>query len=66
MRNQIIRQLKEMKALQTADIPSRFAEKLFKRMLTETNGLCVERDRELKSGSNIDKIIWATIERHAR
>jgi hypothetical protein len=51
MRNQIIRQLKEMKALQKADIPTRFAEKLFKRMLTETDGLCVERDRELKSAA---------------
>ena len=48
MRSQILRQRKELKDLQRAGIPTRSAEELLERMLAKTDGLCAERDRQVK------------------
>jgi hypothetical protein len=45
MRAQVHRQLKEIRQLQRAGIPTASAEALLDRMLTKIDDLCAERDR---------------------
>jgi hypothetical protein len=45
MRRQILRQRKEIQALQRAGISTVSAEELLARMQTKVDGLCAERDR---------------------
>jgi hypothetical protein len=47
MRRQILRQRKEIRALQRAGIPTKSAEELLERMQTKVDGLCVERARQV-------------------
>ena len=44
-RRQILRQRKEIQALQRAGIPTESAEELLARMLSKVDELCAERDR---------------------
>ena len=44
-RRQILRQRKEIQALQRAGIPTKSAEELLARMLSKVDDLCAERDR---------------------
>jgi hypothetical protein len=70
MRRQILRQRKEIQALQRAGIPTKSAEELLERMQAKVDGLCVERDRQVREqrvkypGTN--KIINGPIERRFR
>jgi hypothetical protein len=48
MRRQILRQRKEIQALQRAGIPTKSAEELLERMQAKVDGLCVERDRQVR------------------
>jgi hypothetical protein len=70
MRRQILRQRKEIRDLQRAGISTRSAEELLVRMQTKVDGLCVERDRQVKEqrvkypGTN--KVINGPIERRNR
>jgi hypothetical protein len=70
MRRQILRQRKEIQALQRAGIPTKSAEELLERMQAKVDGLCVERDRQVREqrvkypGTN--KVINGPIERRFR
>jgi hypothetical protein len=70
MRRQVHRQRREIKDLQRAGIPSKSAEELLERMLAKVDGLCVERDRQLKERrvtyAGTDKAIKGPIERRFR
>ena len=44
-RRQILRQRREIRDLQRADIPTKSAEELLARMLSKVDELCAERDR---------------------
>ena len=46
-RRQILRQRKEIQALQRAGIPTKSAEELLARMLSKVDDLCIERDRRV-------------------
>jgi hypothetical protein len=48
MRTQIIRQRKEIKDLERGGHSTKSANELLERMLTKTDGLCEERDPQLK------------------
>jgi len=48
MRTQIIRQRREIKDLERGGHPTKSANELPERMLAKTDGLCAERDRQLK------------------
>src|SRR6266481_5316806 len=47
-RRQILRQRKEIQALQRAGISTRSAEELLARMLSKVDYLCIERDRQAR------------------
>jgi len=47
-RRQIMRQRKEIQALQRAGIPTTSAEELLARMLAKVDELCLERDRQVR------------------
>jgi hypothetical protein len=47
-RRQILRQRKEIQALQRAGIPTKSAEELLARMLSKVDDLCTERDRQVR------------------
>lgn len=70
MRRQILRQRSEIKQLERAGIPTESAEELLDRLQTKTDGLCAERDRQIKEqrlkhpGTN--KVIKGPIERRFR
>jgi hypothetical protein len=70
MRRQILRQRKEIQALQRAGIPTKSAEELLGRMEAKVDGLCIERDRQVREqrikypGTN--KVINGPIERRFR
>jgi hypothetical protein len=70
MRRQIVRQRKEMRDLERAGIPTTSAEELLERMQLKVDGLCAERDRQVKEqrikypGTN--KAINGPIERRFR
>jgi hypothetical protein len=67
MRRQILRQRREITDLQRAGIPTRSADALLERMQTKVDGLCAERDHQLKEQrlqfSGTDKVVKALIER---
>jgi hypothetical protein len=48
MRTQIIRQRREIKDLERGGHPTKSANELLERMLTKTDGLCAERDRQIR------------------
>jgi hypothetical protein len=48
MRRQIHRQRREIQDLQRAGISTQSAEALLERMLTKVDGLCTERDRQIR------------------
>jgi hypothetical protein len=70
MRRQIHRQRREIQDLQRAGISTQSAEALLERMLTKVDGLCTERDRQVREqkvkypGTN--KAINGPIERRFR
>ena len=70
MRRQVLRQRKEMQALDRAGIPTKSAEELLARMLAKVDELCTERDRQVREqkikypGTN--KVINGPIERRFR
>jgi hypothetical protein len=70
MGRQIHRQRREIQDLQLAGIPTQSAEALLERMLTKVDGLCTERDRQVREqkvkypGTN--KAINGPIERRFR
>ena len=70
MRRQILRQRREIRDLQRAGIPTKSAQELLERMQAKVDGLCVERDRQVREervkypGTN--KIINGPIERRFR
>ena len=70
MRRQVLRQRKEIQALQRAGIPTTSAEGLLARMLAKVDELCAERDRQVReqkikyAGTN--KVINGPIERRFR
>lgn len=70
MRRQILRQRREIQDLQRAGISTQSAEALLERMLTKVDGLCTERDRQVREqkvkypGTN--KAINGPIERRFR
>ena len=70
MRRQILRQRKEIHALQRAGIPTNSAEELLARMLAKVDGLCAERDRQVREQRvkypGTDKVINGPIERRFR
>ncbi len=70
MRNQILRQRKEIKDLQRAGIPTKSAEELLERMQTRTDSLCADRDRQLKEAKlkypGTNKVISGPSERRFR
>jgi hypothetical protein len=70
MRTQIIRQRKEIKDLERGGHTTKSANELLERMLAKTDGLCVERDRQLKEQKlkypGTDKVIKGPIERRFR
>ena len=70
MRRQILRQRKEIRALQRAGIPTKSAEELLERMLAKVDGLCVERDRlvgeQRRKYPGTNKVINGPIERRFR
>ncbi len=69
-RRHILRQRKEIQALQRAGISTRSAEELLARMQTKVDELCAERDRQMKEQRvkypNTDKFIKGPIERRFR
>ena len=48
MRRQVLRQRKEIQALQRTGIPTTSAEGLLARMLAKVDELCTERDRQVR------------------
>jgi hypothetical protein len=52
MRRQIVRQRKEMRDLERAGIPTKSAEELLERMLAKVDGLCAERDTQVKESES--------------
>ncbi len=66
-RRQILRQRKEIQALQRAGIPTESAEELLARMLSKVDDLCTERDRQVREQRvkypGTDKAIIGPIER---
>ena len=70
MRRQVLRQRSEIKQLQRAGIPTESAEELLERMQTKVDGLCTERDRQVKEQKlkypGTDKVINGPIERRFR
>jgi len=70
MRRQVLRQRKEIQALQRAGIQTTSAEGLMARMVAKVDELCAERDRQVREqkikypGTN--KIINGPIERRFR
>ena len=69
-RRQILRQRKEIQALQRAGIPTESAEELLVRMLSKVDDLCIERDRQVREQRvkypGTDKAIMGPIERRFR
>jgi hypothetical protein len=69
-RRQILRQRKEIQALQRAGIPTKSAEQLLARMLSKVDDLCIERDRQVREQRvkypGTDKAIIGPIERRIR
>jgi hypothetical protein len=69
-RRQILRQRKEIQALQRAGIPTQSAEELLARMLSKVEDLCTERDRRVREQRvkypGTDKAIIGPIERRIR
>jgi hypothetical protein len=69
-RRQILRQRKEIQALQRAGIPTKSAEELLGRMLSKIDDLCAERDRQVREQRvkypGTDKVINGPIERRIR
>jgi hypothetical protein len=69
-RRQILRQRKEIQALQRAGISTRSAEELLARMLSKVDDLCIERDRQVREQRvkypGTDKVIKGPIERRIR
>jgi hypothetical protein len=69
-RRQILRQRKEIQALQRAGIPTESAEELLARMLSKVDDLCSERDRQVREQRvkypGTDKAIIGPIERRIR
>jgi hypothetical protein len=70
MRNQIQRQRKEIKDLERGGHSTKSANELLERMLTRTDGLCEDRDRQLREQKlkypGTDKVIKGPIERRYR
>jgi hypothetical protein len=69
-RRQILRQRKEIQALQRAGIATGSAEKLLARMLSKVDDLCIERDRQVREQRvkypGTDKVIKGPTERRIR
>jgi hypothetical protein len=69
-RRQILRQRKEIQALQRAGISTRSAEELLARILCKVDDLCIERDRQVREQRvkypGTDKVIKGPIERRIR
>ena len=66
MRRQILRQRKEIRALQRAGIPTKSAEELLERMLAKVDGLCVERDRLVgEQRRNIPALIRSSMDQQS-
>jgi hypothetical protein len=69
-RRQILRQRKEIQALQRAGFPTQSAEELLARMLSKVDDLCIERDRQVREQRvkypGTDKAIIGSIERRIR
>ena len=69
-RRQILRQRKEIQALQRAGIPTKSAEELLVRMLSKVDELSIERDRQVGEHRvkypGTDKAIKGPIERRIR
>jgi hypothetical protein len=69
-RRKILRQRKEIQALQRAGISTRSAEELLARMLSKVDYLCIERDRQVREQRvkypGTDKAIKGPIERRIR
>jgi hypothetical protein len=70
MRRQVLRQRKEIQALQRAGIRTTSAEELLGRMLSKVDGLCAERDRKVgeqrRKYPGTNKVINGPIERRFR
>jgi hypothetical protein len=70
MRRQILRQRKEIQALQRSGISTKSAEELLARMQAKVDGLCLERDRQVREQRvkypGTDKVINGPIERRFR
>jgi hypothetical protein len=70
MRTQIIRQRKEIRDLERGGHSTKSANELLERMLTKTDGMCAERDRQLKEQKlkcpGTDKATKGPIERRFR
>jgi hypothetical protein len=70
MRRQIFRQRREIRDLERAGISTKSAEELLERMLAKVDGLCAERDRQVKERRitypGTGKAIKGAIERRFR
>jgi hypothetical protein len=70
MRRQILRQRKEIRDLQRAEISTTSAEELLARMQTKVDGLCGERDRligeQRRKYPGTNKVINGPTERRFR
>jgi hypothetical protein len=70
MRNQIIRQRKEIRDLERGGHSTKSAHELLERMLARTDGMAAERDRQREEQKlkypGTDKVIKGPIERRYR
>jgi len=70
MRRQVGRQRRQIRDLLRAGIPAKPAEELLERMLAKVEGLCAERDRQIRERrvkyQGTDKFIRGAIERRIR